>query len=275
MNIIALKTIYTIWLREFKIFMREKTRIVAMIGQPLLYLLILGKGINAGLRLNTAGDVGYLRFMYPGVIGMNILFTSIFSALSIIWDREFGFLKEVLVAPVPRWAVAIGKSLGGATIAMIQSMILIAIAPVAGISLTLTLVPQLLVLAFLMSFAVTSLGVVIAARMESMQSFQMVMNFLVMPLFFLSGGMFPISSAPNWMKSLMVVDPLTYGVDALRNVVFSGTSITSGVTVTPLLDVARNAGLIRWTLEFDVLVMSMVAAALAVAGAYSFSRSDN
>jgi len=274
-TMIGAKTIYTIWLREFKTFMREKTRIVAMVGQPLLYLLILGKGINAGLRLNSAGDVGYLRFMYPGVIGMNILFTSIFSALSIIWDREFGFLKEVLVAPVPRWAVAIGKSFGGATIAMIQSVILIAIAPLVGINLTLALVPQLLILAFLMSFAVTSLGVVIAARMQSMQSFQMVMNFLVMPLYFLSGGMFPISSAPNWMKTLMVVDPLTYGVDALRNVVFSGTSITIGAAVTPLLDVARAAGLVRWTLASDVLVMTLVAATLAAAGAYSFSRSDN
>ena len=272
---IGLKTIYTIWLREFKTFMREKVRIIAMIGQPLLYLLILGKGINAGLRLNTAADVGYLRFMYPGIIGMSILFTSIFSALSIIWDREFGFLKAVLVAPVPRWAVAIGKSLGGATIAMIQSIILILMAPLVGISLSVTVLVELLVLAFLLSFAVTSLGVVIAARMESMQSFQMVMNFLVMPLWFLSGGMFPISSAPAWMKTLMVFDPLTYGVDALRNVVFSGTTITIGTASVPLLQVARTAGLIRWSLSFDVLVMAGAATVLAVAGAWSFSKSSS
>src|ERR1041385_1291082 len=272
---IGLKTVYTIWLREFKTFMREKVRIIAMIGQPLLYLLILGRGISAGLSLNRAGNIDYLKFMYPGIIGMSILFTSIFSALSIIWDREFGFLKEVLVAPVPRWAVAMGKSLGGATVAMIQSVILIAMAPIIGIGLTPAVVLQLLLLAFLLSFAVTSLGVVIASRMASMQSFQMVMNFLVMPLYFLSGAMFPMASAPNWMKSLMVVDPLTYGVDALRNVVFSGTSIRAGEAVTSLLDVARQAGLVRWTLEIDVLIMSVAAAILAAAGAYSFSKSNN
>jgi ABC-2 type transport system permease protein len=272
---IGIKTIYTIWLREFKTFMREKVRIVAMVGQPLLYLLILGRGISAGLTLNRAGDIEYLKFMYPGIIGMSILFTSIFSALSIIWDREFGFLKEVLVAPVPRWAVAMGKSLGGATVAMIQSIIMILMAPVIGIRLTPTVVVELLVLAFLMSFAVTSLGVMIASRMTSMQSFQMVMNFLVMPLYFLSGAMFPMASAPAWMKSLMVVDPLTYGVDALRNVVFSGTLIAVGGTVTPLIDVARAAGLIRWSLAFDVLIMTLAAAALAAAGAYAFGKSNN
>src|SRR4030095_5358172 len=175
---IGLKTIYTIWLREFKIFMREKFRIVAMIGQPLLYLLVLGRGISSGMRLNSTGTIDYLKFMYPGIIGMSILFTSIFSALSIIWDREFGFLKEVLVAPVPRWAVALGKSFGGATIAMFQSVILVGMAPRVGLSLSLGLIVRLLVLAFLLSFAITSLGIVIASRMQSMQGFQMVMNFL-------------------------------------------------------------------------------------------------
>ncbi len=122
-----LMVIYTIWLREIKAFMRERSRIVAMIGQPLLYLFIVGQGIASGLSLKGAsGNVGYLLFMYPGILGMSVLFTSIFSAVSIIWDREFGFLKEVLVAPVPRWAVAVGKILGGATIAMVQSLMLIA-----------------------------------------------------------------------------------------------------------------------------------------------------
>jgi ABC-2 type transport system permease protein len=272
---IGLKTIYTIWLREFKIFMREKFRIVAMIGQPLLYLLILGRGISSGMRLNSTGNIDYLRFMYPGIIGMSILFTSIFSALSIIWDREFGFLKEVLVAPVPRWAVALGKSFGGATIAMIQSAIMISMAPIVGITLSVVVLIKLFVLSFLLSFAVTSLGVLIAAKMESMQSFQMVMNFLIMPLYFLSGAMFPMASAPTWMKTLMVIDPLTYGVDALRNVIFSGTTITIGQSATPLLELARTSGLIRWTLAFDVLIMFTAAAVLAAAGAYSFSRSNN
>src|SRR4249920_917 len=140
----ALKTIYTIWLREAKTFWREKARIIAMIGQPLLYLLILGNGITAGMRLNSAGSVGYIQFLYPGVIAMSVLFTSIFSAISIIWDREFGFLKEVLVAPVPRWGVALGKAMGGATVALVQTVIMVAMAPLVGISLSILLVVKVL-----------------------------------------------------------------------------------------------------------------------------------
>jgi ABC-2 type transport system permease protein len=270
----ALKTIYTIWLREAKTFWREKARIVAMIGQPLLYLLILGNGITAGMRLNRAGAVGYIQFLYPGVIAMSILFTSIFSALSIIWDREFGFLKEVLVAPVPRWAVAMGKAFGGATVAMVQAVIMVAMAPLVGITLSVVIIAKLLVLAFLMSFAVTSLGIVIASRMASMQSFQMVMNFLIMPIYFLSGAMFPMTSAPTWLKSLMALDPLTYGVDAIRNVVFSNTTIENGGVVSSLIDVARQGGLVRFDLGFDVALMTLVALALAFAGAWSFSKAQ-
>ncbi|BAF58957.1 ABC-type polysaccharide/polyol phosphate export systems, permease component [Pelotomaculum thermopropionicum SI] len=272
----ALKVIYTIWLREFKTFIRERSRIVGMIGQPLLYLLIVGKGITSGMSLNNApGGMDYLKFMYPGIIGMSVLFTSIFSAVSIIWDREFGFLKEVLVAPVPRWAVAVGKILGGSTVSTIQSVILIALAPFAGISFSFIMVAELLLLAFLMSFAVTGFGVMIAARMESMQGFQMIMNFLVMPLYFLSGGMFPISTAPAWMKTLMVIDPLTYGVDAIRSVVFSKTLIYTGPGIqVPLVEVARQAGLVCWNLGLDIGVMTAFALGLAFLGSLSFSRAE-
>jgi ABC-2 type transport system permease protein len=271
----ALRAIYTIWLREFKAFIREKGRIVGMIGQPLLYLLIVGQGIASGLSLNRApSDLGYLQFIYPGILGMSVLFTSIFSAMSIIWDREFGFLKEVLVAPVPRWAVAVGKILGGATVAMVQSVILIALMPFTGIYPTVGLIIGLLLLSFLMSLAMTSLGVAIAARMRSMQGFQMLMNFLVMPLYFLSGAMFPISSAPAWMKLLMTLDPLSYGVDALRNVVLSGATNHAESSVQSLADVARNAGLIRWDLGFDVAIMALAAVVLIAVAAFRFSRAD-
>ena len=271
----AVMVIYTIWLREFKIFSREKVRLIAGAGQPLIYLAVLGNGLTSGARLTATGHIDYLKYMYPGVIGMSILFTSIFSALSIIWDREFGFLKEVLVAPVPRWGVAIGKSLGGSTVSMVQCVILIAIAPLVGISLTVAMVIKLLGLAFLMSFAVTSLGVVIASRMQSMQSFQMVMNFMIMPLYFLSGAMFPMASAPVWMKTLMAADPLVYGVDGIRNVVFSDTVIAGANGVAEsLADAARTAGLLRWSLSFDVAMMALAAIVLTAAGAWSFSKSQ-
>jgi ABC-2 type transport system permease protein len=270
----SLTTIYTIWLRETTLATRERARIVATVAQPLIYLAILGKGITSGMRLTSAGSIDYIKFMYPGVIGMSILFTSIFAAISIIWDREFGFLKEVLVAPVPRWAVAVGKSLGGATVALIQVAILICIAPLVGIALSPAIVMEMLLLGFLMSVAITSLGVIVASRMESMQGFQMVMNFLVMPLYFLSGAMFPMASAPVWMRMLMTADPLTYGVDAIRNVMFADTVIPVGTTFRPLLEVARASGLIRWSLGLDIALMAASAILLTVGGAWTFSKSQ-
>jgi ABC-2 type transport system permease protein len=267
----ALMTIYTIWLREVTRFVRERSRIVGMIGQPLLYLLIVGVGIRSGMQFSgSSGGIDYLKYMYPGIIGMSVLFTSIFSAVSIIWDREFGFLKEVLVAPVPRWAVAVGKVLGGSTVAMLQSVILIALAPLVGVALSPLIVLGMLVLCFLMSFAVTSLGVLIAARMHSMEGFQMLMNFLVMPIYFLSGAMFPVKSAPGWMQTLMTLDPLMYGVDALRNVICSGTVIGS----ESLAAVMRDNDLILWALPVDVAVLLTVALALVGLASFSFSRAE-
>jgi ABC-2 type transport system permease protein len=197
---------------------------------------------------------------------MSVLFTSMFSGISIIWDREFGFLKEVLVAPVPRWAVALGKVLGGATIAVLQSMILVLVAPLVGIYPSPWMVAQLLLLCFLISVAVTSLGTAIAARMRSMQSFQMIMNFLVMPLYFLSGAMFPLASAPAWMQTLMVLDPLTYGVDALRNVVLSGAALPTAS--------APLEGRVRWGMLTDVSILGLVAVLLVGVAAIQFSRTN-
>jgi ABC-2 type transport system permease protein len=262
----ALRIIYTIWLREVKAFMRERSRIVGMIGQPLLYLLIVGQGIASGLNLRNAPAANYLLFMYPGILGMSVLFTSIFSGISIIWDREFGFLKEVLVAPVPRWAVALGKVFGGATVAMAQSVILIALAPFIGVQLSVLLVVELLLLCFLLSIALTSLGVAIAAGMRSMQGFQMVMNFLVMPLYFLSGAMFPVASAPLWMRTLMTADPLTYGVDALRNV------IHAAAPAGAVAEVSQATGLIRWDLPLDLAVLAAVAVVLAAVAGLRFEK---
>lgn len=272
----GLLVIYTIWLREIKAFLRERSRIVGMIGQPLLYLLIVGHGIASGLSLNGAsGKVGYLLFMYPGIIGMSVLFTSIFSGVSIIWDREFGFLKEVLVAPVPRWAVAVGKILGGATIAMAQSIILIALAPFIGVGLSIITVLELLLICFLISVAITGVGVFIAAGMRSMQGFQMLMNFLVMPLYFLSGAMFPVSSAPAWMRTLMNIDPLTYGVDALRNIVLTAAHPADGSSTTSMIEAAREAGLVKWNLPIDAAIMAAVGIALAGLAAVRFNRASN
>ncbi|MFZ5754544.1 MAG: ABC transporter permease [Bacillota bacterium] len=254
-----LKAIYVIWLRDVLRFVREKPRIIGMIGQPLLYLLIMGNGLSAALRLNDAPPgFSYLEFMYPGIIGMSVLFTSVYSAISIVWDREFGFLKEVLVAHVPRWAVAVGKALGGSTISMLQATILLMIAPFLGIKLTAGTVLSLWCVLFIIAFSLTSLGIIIASRMESMEGFQMIMNFLVMPLFFLSGAMFPLRGVQPWMESLMRIDPLTYGVDAIRNIFFAQ---------SPYRDI-----MVQFSLGTDLLVISGMAVVFILLAAYSFSH---
>lgn len=224
-----LKGIYTIWLRDLKRYWRDKARLVGSLAQPTLFLFILGTGLGAGLSRMTAarggGEVEFapgmnaITFIYPGIIGMTLLFVSIFSAVSIIWDREFGFLKEVLVAPISRTAVALGKALGGSTVAMIQGTIMLIFAPLVGVSLTLPLIIKLWLMMFILSFSLTSLGMVFAVRMRSMEGFQMIMNFLLMPMFLLSGALFPIRNLPEWLNFFVKINPLTYGVDALRGMI--------------------------------------------------------
>lgn len=246
-----LVTVYVLWFRDLKRFLRERSRIVGMIGQPLLYLLIMGNGLGAAFRLAAAPPgFDYVTFMYPGILGMSVLFTSLFAAVSIIWDRQFGFLKEILVAPVSRTAVVIGKALGGSTVALIQAAILLAIAPLVGVPLTAGMVLKLLGAMFLIAFAITGLGMAVAARMETMEGFQMLMNFLVMPMFLLSGAFFPLRGVPGWMEALMRVNPLTYGVDVLRNILyadFPGRELLVSYTLGHNLAVVAGFGLLTLT----------------------------
>ncbi|MDI6871379.1 MAG: ABC transporter permease [Bacillota bacterium] len=210
--------IYVIWLREIIRFWRDKARIITSLIQPAVWLFIVGRGLGSTFRGPVPG-VDYMKFMFPGVIGMTVLFTSISSAVSIVWDREFGFLKEVLVAPVSRTAIVLGKALSGSTVAVLQGAMILLLAPLIGVALTPRSVLAALGLMFLLSFALSSTGILVAARMESMQGFQLIMNFVVMPMYFLSGAIFPLSSLPPWMKALARVDPLAYGVDGLKNVI--------------------------------------------------------
>ena len=229
----TLRAIYIIWYRDILRFWRDRTRLAASFAQPLLYLLIFGTGLSSAL--SGAGGFGgggqsgfsYTQFIFPGIMGMSVLFSSMFAAVSIVWDREFGFLKEVLVAPIDRSAVAIGKALGGATQAMVQGLILLVLAPFVGVKLTVMGVLTLIPLVFVLAFALSAMGVAIASRMRSMQGFQMVMNFLVMPMFFLSGALFPLSGLPGWMTVLTRIDPAAYGIDPLRRVLLEGAGMPS------------------------------------------------
>jgi ABC-2 type transport system permease protein len=167
--------------------------------------------------------------MFPGIIGMSILFTAIFGAMSIVWDREFGFLKEVLVAPIDRWAVAIGKALGSTTQAMVQGLIILVLAPFVGVHLSVLTVLEIIPLAAVLAFGLSSLGVAIASMMRSLQGFQVVMNFLMMPMFFLSGALFPLTNLPGWMTVLTRLNPASYGIDPLRRVVLSDSGLSNAL----------------------------------------------
>jgi ABC-2 type transport system permease protein len=266
----TLRAIYIIWYRDVLRYWRDRTRLVASLAQPLLFLIVFGTGLSSALSGAGGGFAGpaaaaagltYTQFIFPGIIGMSVLFSAIFGAMSIVWDREFGFLKEVLVAPIDRSAVAIGKSLGGATQAMIQGLILLVLAPFIGVKLTVWSVAALLPLVFVLAFALSAMGVAIASRMRSMQGFQVVMNFLMMPMFFLSGSLFPLAGLPVWMTVLTRIDPAAYGMDPLRRVVLGGAGVPSvaldrmGLTIfDTVLPIVVEAGIL---LAFGIVMLGI------------------
>ena len=207
--------IYTLWLRQLKRYFRSRSRIIGSLGQPVLFLLALGFGF--GPIFQKAGQGNYIQFLAPGVISMSILFTAIFSGIEIIWDRQFGFLKETLVAPVSRFEIMIGRTLGGATVAIFQGVIVLIISLFVGFSITnFVLLPVAFVFMFLIALLFTALGTAIASVLQDMTGFQLIMNFIVMPIFFLSGSLFPPSGLPGVLNTIVRIDPLAYGVDGLR-----------------------------------------------------------
>lgn len=243
-------TIYILWLRQLKRYMRSKSRIIGSLGQPLLFLLALGYGL--GPVFERAGEGNYVQFIAPGVIAMSVLFMAVFSGIEIIWDRQFGFLKETLVAPVPRVNIMIGRTLGGATVAIIQGVIIFSITLIAGFRPEQwAMVPLAFVFIALIALLFTAMGTAIACMLEDMQAFPLIMNFLVMPLFFLSGAIFPLANLPGPIAFLTRINPLSYGVDGLR-------------------------GALTGTLEFsyglDMSVLVIVSAVLLAVGSWLFSR---
>jgi ABC-2 type transport system permease protein len=224
----ALRAVRIVWRRELIRWMRNRTRIITALMQPILFLFVLGNGL-AGLLPKTGGRIDFKTFMFPGVLAMIVLFVSIYSAVSIVWDREFGFMREMLVAPVPRAAIVVGKCLGGATVATIQGMILVALAGLVHIPYNPVLLVTVILELALTAFTLTSFGVLLASRMEQVESFQVIMQIFVLPLFFLSGAVFPLTGLPTWLEVLTKLDPLSYAVDAIRRGIFSHIN-TSGAS---------------------------------------------
>ena len=245
-----MRVIYILWLREVKKYLRSRTQVVASLGSPIMYLGILGFGL--GPAFQRAGEGSYLQFMAPGVIGMTVLFTSMFSGIALLWDRQFGFLKETLVAPVPRFWIMTGRTLGGATVAMIQGLLIFVVSLIAGFRPSgFQALPLAMFIVALVAVVFAALGTVIGSSLKDMQGFQLVMNFLVMPIFFLSGALYPLANLPKALALLTRVDPLTYGVDGVR---------------------ASLIGVKLFFIATDMGVLAAVAVVLLGAGAWRFSR---
>jgi len=210
--------IYVIVVREYKKFIREKSRLISSLARPLLWLFLVGGGLSGLVRIG--GGVSYMQFIYPGIIGMTILFSSIFSAISIIWDKEFGYMKEILVAPVSRSSIVMGKALSGTIVSTIQVAVILMLFPFLGLQLGIIQVTGVLAFSFLLSFCMCNIGILIAVFYDSFESFSVIMNFIVMPMFFLSGAMYPVQKLPPLLKWFATLNPLTYGIDALKNIIF-------------------------------------------------------
>lgn len=227
-----LRGIYTIWYRDILRFWHDKMRMTGSIIFPLIFLFIFGSGLSGSMGYLVPG-VDFTQFMFPGIIGMTVLMNSFMSGVSVVWDREFGFLKEVLVAPISRTSVAIGKTLGSTTIAMLQGILILLFAPLIGVSLSASTLLALIPLMLLLAASMSSLGILLATRIKSLQAFQVVMQMLMFPMIFLSGVFFPVEGLPAWMNVLVKINPASYGIAPIRQVML-GTTADSPLGITVL-----------------------------------------
>jgi ABC-2 type transport system permease protein len=234
-----LRAIRAVWRRELIRFSRDRLRILTSLVQPFLFLFVLGTGLSTLVSSSTDG-VNFRTFIYPGVLCMAVMFTAMFSAASIVWDREFGFLREMMVAPVRRSSIVLGKCFGGATVAGFQGLIVMAIGPFVGVHYTLNLLIEIFALQLLLAFSITAFGMMAAARITQMQSFMALMQMAMMPMFFLSGALFPVNKLPAWLGVLNRIDPLTYAVDPMRRAVFAH------LAISPLARLRLDRGVTWW-----------------------------
>lgn len=265
-----LRGVRVVWRRELIRFGRDRTRMVTSLIQPVLFLFILGTGLSAIAR--TTVGLSFKTFMFPGIIGMTVLFTAVFSAMSIVWDREFGFLREMLVAPVKRWAIVLGKCLGGMTVATVQGVIFLALAGAADVPYNPLMLLELVGVMVLMALALTAFGVLLASRIQQMQSFQVVVQFFIMPMFFLSGAMFPLSGLPTWLAALTKLDPLAYAVEPLRHLVFDQLRVPSASLVALDPGITWNGW--RLPVALDLGIVAFMALGLMGAAMAAFSRAE-
>ncbi len=234
------EAVYVIWLRQLKRYWRSKSRLLGSLGQPLLFLVAFGFGF--GPTFQKAGGGDYIQFLAPGIIAMSTLFTAMFTGIEVVWDRRFGFLKETLVAPISRMQIMLGKTLGGATVAVIQGTVVLTLTLLVGFRPSIQFLPMAFLFLALIAVFFTSLGIAIASKIEDMQAFPLIMNFLIMPLFFLSGALFPINGLPKAIETIVRINPLYYGVDGLRSSLIGtmSTNLVFNIVILFILSVIMN-----------------------------------
>ena len=272
--------IFALWYRDVLRYWRDRARLLGSFAMPFLYLIIFGSGMSGAMRSLLSGpgtspvlrDFNYVQFMFPGIIGMTILTTSIFSALSVVQDREFGYLRVILVSPVSRFSVAIGKVLGESTVAFIQGLLMFVFVPFIGIRLTLTMLALLIPVMFLVAFSLSSLGLLIASSIKTSTGFQMVVQILVFPMLFLSGAFFPLAGMPPWMNFLVKINPLTYAVDMFKKI------ILEAGTMNPVLRQAMGLNLMVFnhtvTIWNELLFIVLLALVFVTLATISFARGE-
>ncbi|MFC1910192.1 ABC transporter permease [Chloroflexota bacterium] len=259
--------------RELIRFVQERSRIISSFAMPLLFLVIFGAGFNRIVGTMVPG-VDFIQFIYPGIIAMTILTNSVMSGLSIVWDREFGFLKEILVSPLGRSGIVLGKAVGTATIAVVQGIVMLILAPFLGVSLTPLMVIELIPILIIISISLSGLGVLVASRMRSQQGFQIIVQIIIFPLIFLSGVFFPVNNVPTWMAFISKINPLTYGVDAIRQL-FLGPDIVSAASA---MGQSSAIGITVFghtmTILEDVLIVAVLGAILLSLAVWSFGKQE-
>jgi ABC-2 type transport system permease protein len=250
--LIEVNVVYVLIARDYKKFIREKSRLISTLARPLIWLFLVGGGMSRFVSPDIG--VSYMQFIFPGILGMTILFSSIFSSISIIWDKEFGLMKEILVAPVSRFSIVVGKALSGTIISVIQATVILLFFPFLGIKMGILSIPFTIAIAFLLAFCISSLGIIIATFYESMESFSAIMNFIVMPMFFLSGAMYPVKNLPDILKWISKINPLTFGIDALKH------------------SILKDSAIFDFTLFVDLSVLTVLSVVFVILAGIMFER---
>ncbi len=247
-----LRGIRTLWLREIKRYLRDRTRVISSFFQPLLWLTIFGAGLGLSIRVSL-GAFSYQEFIFPGILCQTLLFTSMFMGISLIWDRQFGFLKEIMVAPISRISIFIGKMMGVSTDSLIQGMIVLMLGFLIGVKITLPIVIKVVPMMILITLGLACIGLTLASFMDSLESYGTIVTFVNLPMFFLSGALFPVNNLPPWLQWVVYINPLTYGVDALRTIILGSAYISP------------------FPLYIDILAILIFDAFMMIVGTYAFS----